>query len=122
MPRIPPRNLLRQRPRRRRINSHITRPQLWFCERLIKIVRVALTQQLVIEDDGLVDEGCEGLLRVQRCGCGREGEIESSEFDFGAGEGIGKDDLLDTGGELIGIGGNRSVGIVFGVEGAGEYG
>ena len=101
--RIPSRNLPRQCPRRRRIYRHIPRPQLRFCERLIEVIKIALTQQQVIEEDGLVDESCECLLCVEGCGCGGEGEVEGFGFDFRAGDGVGDYDLLDAGGEVVGV-------------------
>ena len=95
---IPPRQLGRQRPSRRRINRHIPHSQPRFRERFIEIIDIPLTEQLIIQNLGLIDESLESFFRVERCAGEVKGEVESFGFDFGAGDGVWDDDLFDAGG------------------------
>ena len=100
--RIHSRQLTRRRARQRAVHGRVPRPQHRGRESLVEVVGIPLTAA-VGQDLGLVDQFMEGVRGVERRLGGDEVEIEDFGLDRRARDGVGDDDLLDFGAELVGV-------------------
>lgn len=103
----------RHTPRQRRHQRRIPTPQALPRKRIIKIIRIPLTQP-VRQNLGLIDQRMERAFRIQRCFRGNEIEIEGLGHDCWARDWVGEDDGFDFGAEFVRGAGYGGVGVVEG--------
>ena len=94
--------MTRCRARERTVNGRIPRPQHGGRESLVEVDWVPLAHP-VVQDLRLADQLMKGMRGVERRPGGDEVEIEDFGLDRRTGAGVGDDDLLDLGAELVGV-------------------